>query len=212
MKHIKWIFFDLGYTLVNEDEAHNKRTLDAVEKINEKSICITSEDFMKGMINASKNYKKSPFYDFIKELGFDYKISYPKELEKPYEDSVNVLKELHKKYKIGIIANQSSGTLERIEKYGFTPYIDLCYSSTEKGLSKPDLQFFKSALEEAQVSPFNSCMIGDRLDNDIFPAKKLEMKTIRILQGFGSYQEPLNNDYCADITINSLSELLGIFA
>lgn len=211
MEYVKWLFFDLGYTLINEDEAHNKRILNAIEKMKEHGIFITSEDFIKGMINASQNYKSSPFFGFLEDLGFDYKIPYPKELETPYEDSISVLKELHKKYKIGIIANQSIGTLDRIEKYGFMPYIDLCYSSTEKGLSKPDLKFFKLALNEAGCVPTNAYMIGDRLDNDIFPAKKLGMKTIRILKGFGVYQQPINDYYCPDITINNLSELLSIF-
>lgn len=29
--NIKWLFFDLGYTLINEDEAHIKRINDCIE-------------------------------------------------------------------------------------------------------------------------------------------------------------------------------------
>ena len=32
--------------------------------------------------------------------------------------------------------------------------------------------------------PEQACMIGDRIDNDIVPAKELGMKTIRVKQGF----------------------------
>ena len=53
-------------------------------------------------------------------------------------------------------------------------------------------------------------MIGDRVDNDIVPAKKLGMKTVWIKQGFGALQEPLSQSEKADYTVNNLSELLGI--
>jgi hypothetical protein len=29
--NIKWLFFDLGYTLINEDDAHIKRINDRIE-------------------------------------------------------------------------------------------------------------------------------------------------------------------------------------
>ncbi len=53
-------------------------------------------------------------------------------------------------------------------------------------------------------------MIGDRLDNDIYPAKKLGFKTIWIRQGFGGFQKPISSDYQADIEIDNLHELLTI--
>ncbi len=50
-------------------------------------------------------------------------------------------------------------------------------------------------------------MIGDRLDNDIIPAKKLGMHTIWIRTGLAVCQpRELGNGY-ADITIQSLAEL-----
>jgi FMN phosphatase YigB (HAD superfamily) len=54
-------------------------------------------------------------------------------------------------------------------------------------------------------------MIGDRLDNDILPAKALGMKTVWIKQGFGALQKPLSKSEEADYTINNLAELLKIF-
>ena len=53
-------------------------------------------------------------------------------------------------------------------------------------------------------------MIGDRLDNDIFPAKKLGMKTIWIRQGFSIYQHPVSKEYEPDETVESLMELKNV--
>ena len=54
-------------------------------------------------------------------------------------------------------------------------------------------------------------MVGDRLDNDIYPAKKLGMKTVWIRQGFAVYQTPENKDYEADYAVDNLLELTNIF-
>ena len=54
-------------------------------------------------------------------------------------------------------------------------------------------------------------MIGDRLDNDIFPAKEIGFKTIWLRQGISCKQEPVTDDYVPDCEVSSFSELLDIF-
>lgn len=121
------------------------------------------------------------------------------------------MKQLHQSYKIGIIANQYLGTTERLKQYGLLPYIDLVVSSEEEGVKKPDLRIFRLALQRAGCSAEESYMIGDRLDNDIVPAKALGMKTIRILQGFGQYATVCFEEERPDHTIGSLNELIDMF-
>lgn len=209
IKNIDWLFFDLGYTLVNEDAAHKLRIENTVESMKSLGIKVTYDDIYNGMISASKQYK-SPFYSVMNHYGIERKEPYPKELEEPYSGSENLLKTLRDKYKIGIIANQSAGTEERLKKYGFSGYIDLCLSSAEIGVSKPDIRIFQMALEKCNCSPEKSVMIGDRLDNDIYPAKKMGMRTIWIKQGFGGVQMPISLEYEPDFSVNSLDELSKI--
>ena len=76
---------------------------------------------------------------------------------------------------------------------------------------KPDIRIFEYALDKANCTPQDACMIGDRLDNDILPAKSLGMKTVWIKQGFGALQKPLSKSEEPDHTINNLAELLKIF-
>ena len=75
---------------------------------------------------------------------------------------------------------------------------------------KPDPAIFRYALSVAGCAPEQALMIGDRLDNDIFPAKALGMKTLRITQGFGALQISQSPDYVPDFTVNSLMELLSL--
>ena len=62
-------------------------------------------------------------------------IRYRKELEEPIPEAVDLLSTLSKKYQIGVIADQSAGTEARLNQYGLDPFISLCFSSAEIGLT-----------------------------------------------------------------------------
>ena len=205
MKRIKWIFFDIGSTLVDETEAYNHRIRDAISGTD-----ITFEQFNEKRIYFAKQNLKGDL-EAIKYFGLT-KTPWHKEDEILYPDAERVLKYLcDKGYKIGVIANQSLGTAERLEKWGLGRYIDVVAASAELGFAKPDEKIFRYALKQAECTAENAVMVGDRLDNDIYPAKKLGMKTVWIRQGFAVYQTPENKDYEADYAVDNLLELTNIF-
>ena len=53
MKNIKWLFFDLGHTLVNEDVSQRKRIENAVSYLNSVSVSVTYEQFYHEVQNLS---------------------------------------------------------------------------------------------------------------------------------------------------------------
>lgn len=55
-----------------------------------------------------------------------------------------------------------------------------------------------------------SVMVGDRLDNDIVPAKALGMKTVWVKNGLTQYQDTVLGNGVADRQIRKLSDLLYI--
>ena len=83
-------------------------------------------------------------------------------------------------------------------------------SSAEMGISKPKKEIFTRALAMADCKPENAVMVGDRLDNDIRPAKELGMKTIRIRKGIAVYAKPSCEAEVPDDTVDSLSEIISI--
>ena len=87
--------------------------------------------------------------------------------ERLYADARSCLEALSMRYKIGIIANQLSGTRQRLAQHGILPYIDLVVASAEEGVSKPDKRIFEIALERSSCNPGQAVMIGDRVDNDV---------------------------------------------
>jgi len=50
-------------------------------------------------------------------------------------------------------------------------------------------------------------MVGDRIDNDIGPAKSQGWNTIRVRQGFSRFQRPRGPGEVPDMTIEKIGEL-----
>ena len=156
---------------------------------------LTYKQIYKYAMSFYKENKKGDL-EVARQLG----VKLPKwesQYERLYTDTKDCLKKLSRIYKIGVIANQSLGTSERLENLGVRKYLDLIIASAEEGVSKPDRRIFEIAF-----------MIGDRIDNDIVPAKQLGMKTIWVKQGFGSLWNITDESEKADMEINNLSDVL----
>ena len=66
-------------------------------------------------------------------------------------------------------------------------------------------------MEMAGSTPESSVMIGDRLDNDIYPAIRLGMMTVWIRQGMAVYHQLDETKGKPDHIIDSLAELMEIY-
>ena len=202
-KNITWLFFDVGSTLIDEQFAYKHRLQDIAKAANTtyQKVYDTAMDFYR--------QNKKGDLETAKQLG----VPLPKwhtEDEILYPDAAQCLKILSQKYKIGIIANQELGTKERLQQQGILQYIDLVIASAEEGIAKPDEKIFKIALERAACKSDNAIMIGDRIDNDIIPAKKLGFQTIWIKQGFGQYWNITKEEETPDCIVQNLTELCDI--
>lgn len=201
---IKWIFFDVGSTLIDETKAYDHRVREMIAGTN-----ITFKEFDDIRIALSQKGLDGNSAA-IKHLELT-KTPWHSEDEVPYLDAHATLSALvDKGYRLGIIANQKPGTSERLEAWGLRQYFDIIAASAEIGHAKPDKKIFEKAFELAGCTAEESVMVGDRLDNDIFPAKELGMKTIWIRNGLSKYQDERFSKDRADFKINSLSEILNI--
>ena len=200
-----WLFFDVGSTLVDETRAYEHRIRDAIEGTD-----VTFEQFSE----KREYFARQNLRGDLEAINFFGLKTTPwhHEDEVLYPDTVRVLEYLHDKgYNIGVIANQSPGTEERLRGWGLMKYISVVAASAELGVSKPDKRIFRYALETAGCSAGNAFMIGDRLDNDIYPAMEMGMKTVWVRQGFSVYQQLDETKAPPDHIIDSLSEMMDIF-
>lgn len=195
--NIMWLFFDVGSTLVDESRANAHRLLDAI-----KGTELSYEQAYARAVRLAKEKHAHP----LKARGLPL-TPWHSEDETVYPEAEGCLAALRGSYKLGIIANQAPGTAERMREYGLSPYLDLIVASAEMGLEKPDLRIFQAALARAACRPEHAAMIGDRIDNDIVPAKRLGMTAIWIRQGFGGMAENLTEEETPDYTVHDLREL-----
>lgn len=203
MKPAKWLFFDIGSTLIDETEALAHRIRDTSE-----GSGVSVEAFTR---TAEAYYAQG--LDGYKAALCEYhlsKASWRPEDELPFCDAASTLHALKERgYRLGIVANQLPGTKQRLRQWRILPYFDVIAASDECGFSKPDPGIFLFALREAGCEPADAVMIGDRVDNDLIPAKALGMQTVRILSGpFSVSPSP---EGAADATVLSLSALLDLF-
>ena len=216
---VRWLFFDLGNTLISEEAATELRMGQLVDCFARHGRRCSVEDVRSALQQASAEFAPRLITAAIAKLTDHPELRqsvmadarYPKELEAPYDDTEETLRTLSSRYRIGVIANQSAGTEERLTNWGLMPFVSICLASAELGLEKPDSAIFRLALSRAKCTPAEAVMIGDRLDNDIRPARLQGWRTIRILRGFARFQLPRDEFDEADATVKSLSELLPLF-
>lgn len=206
----KTLFFDVGYTLVDEGAVWERRCEEQAATEEAKRLGLSAEAIYKEIENAS--LARLPQYrTVINKFHFQTVAPYRHELEVLYCDALDVLKMLSGKYKLGVIANQTDGLRERLEHFGILQYFTHVISSWDVQVMKPDARIYEYALKIANCLPNEAVMIGDRIDNDIAPAKSVGMGTVWVKQGFGRLQTPLSEKDAPDYTIDHLSELLHIF-
>ncbi len=203
MEDIQWLFFDVGSTLVDESAAHENRMRKAAEMAN-----VTYEYVYQTAMAFYRENKKGDL-ETMRLLNVK-KPQWCFDDEVLYSDTEECLKRLSKNYKIGVIANQSLGTVSRLENFGIKKYIDLVIASAEEGVAKPDKRIFELALERAGCRPEQAVMIGDRIDNDIIPAKEIGMHTIWVKQGFWKYWNITCEEEKAEYTVNHLTEICNM--
>ena len=209
---IDWLFFDIGSTLVEEKQALDDFVNRCVEKLVQVGIKVSYADYHDQLLRIAvqggdpiheawscfaPNHLKRPSW------------SWSHDKERLFPEVRLVLKTLGERYRLGIIANQGKGLLDRLERFGILDNFEIIINSTDIGFSKPDLRIFQVALEKANIEPSKAVYVGDRVDNDMVPAKKLGMRTIRLRQGLGQYGSE-DATFPSDWQVSNVQELLQV--
>ena len=110
-------------------------------------------------------------------------------------------------YKLAVITNWSTVTgNEVVDSFDLRKYFDLIVISEDVGGEKSTTLPFKVALEKLGLKPEEVVMVGDRDDEDIFGAKLLGIKAVKIYGSHRVFGETRKADY----EINDLIELKEI--
>ena len=188
---IKWIFFDVGNVIFNDDP-----TMAMIYERLYRAILASGQDIPFEALLAERedlilNHHDGRHYNtlgrrYLGEEGWTrVRGTIDRELQANYfrynlpmlgiED---VLEKLSSSYRLGIAANQVSACRQALEQTGLISYFGVIGLSAQMGLSKPSLEFYRHLLGEAGCRPSEAIMVGDRIDFDVRPAKEVGMWTI----------------------------------
>ena len=197
-----WIFFDMGSTLIDESLAYETRTRAMLEGTGiAYEAYLAKRDELGGFLDD----EAIAFFGLVKA-------PWPKDAERPFPDALPALDALRDAgFRLGVIANQSPGSEDRLRRWGLLDRFEVVAASAELGMAKPDPKIFLWALERAGCVPEEAVMVGDRPDNDVGPAKRLGMATVRILRGSASRFVPASPEEEADYTVRDLTEIPELF-
>jgi putative hydrolase of the HAD superfamily len=109
--------------------------------------------------------------------------------------------------RLGIVANQPQAALERLARAGIGELFGHQGLSGLTGFGKPDPRAFRTAAEVLGVDPAGCVMVGDRIDNDIAPAKALGMAAILLRSGRHRRQRPRSPAEEPDAVVTDVLEL-----
>lgn len=180
---IKAIIFDLFGTLTNGKGNPEKKIIKVFNLKHNyfyvvKFVCGTCfkdwDSYLGAIINGlnlpnTRETKKTLLNIFKQEFA----------KERINQEMVNQIKFLKsKKIKLGILSNIPNPIYDIIRKNNIQNYFDEILYSFNKGLIKPDPDFFDLMLSQLGVKCDETIMIGNSISSDIKPAKELGMNTI----------------------------------
>ena len=203
--------FDIGETLIDETRIWS-RWADRLEVPR-----LTFMGVLGGMAGQGRSHREvfeffRPGFDLQGELerwraddpdglrsGFDADDLYP-----DVRPTFSRLREMGKR--VVIAGNQPSAARESLEAMNLGA--DSILISAELGSEKPSASFFDTVVEAVGFQAGNILYLGDRLDNDVLPAKSSGMRAVLVRRGpWGYLQAEWPQAVEADAIINSLAEL-----
>jgi putative hydrolase of the HAD superfamily len=107
--------------------------------------------------------------------------------------------------KLGLAANQPLRTIAELDRQGIGHVFSHREVSAIHGYRKPDVRLFLRACEELEVTPGECVMVGDRIDNDIAPAKLLGMRAVLLRTGRHIAQQPRAADELPDVEVRDVA-------
>jgi HAD superfamily hydrolase (TIGR01509 family) len=187
---IRWVFFDVGNVIMNDDpvmaflyvELH--RALEAAGKdlpfpalLAEREADITVRGpghwYRLGEKYLGTDGLHALMHHCAAQIRSDY-MAYHNILPGMAE----ALERLSGEFSLGLLANQMRESVNALSACGLRRHFRVLALSELVEFKKPDQAIFEWALREAGCAPNEAVMVGDRIDNDIVPARRAGMWTV----------------------------------
>ena len=201
LSNIKHIFFDLDHTLW-DFETNSKKTYEFI--FSKHNMAVDIDEFIAIYAPINHNYwklyreekvtqkalKYARLKDSFDALNFKITDDLIHLLAKQYLDNLSnyntlfegtmeLLDYLKPRYELHIITNGFSEIQEaKLKNSGIFSYFNQLITSEFVAVKKPNPKIFFYALQKANAYTYESVMIGDNLEADIFGAQNIGLATI----------------------------------
>jgi HAD superfamily hydrolase (TIGR01549 family) len=102
-------------------------------------------------------------------------------LAKPYDETIKVLEELKKKFKLVLLSNTDCFSVNKVlDKFDMRKYFDLLILSYKIGAIKTDPICYKTIFKHFNATSEECASIGDSLFSDIVAAQEAQVEAVLI--------------------------------
>jgi HAD superfamily hydrolase (TIGR01549 family) len=205
---IKAVIFDVGETLI--DESRMWRGWAAYLKVPEANFIAALNDVIargEPLRNVFGHFCAS--FDLTaarreRAAAGDTDMFDARDLYPDAEPCLHALRTLG--YRVGIAGNQPKGAVAALDALNLSA--DFIAVSGTLGVTKPSAAFFEKVADISGVAAREIAYVGDRLDNDILPARAAGMATIFLFRGpWAKVQARSPEAALASARLSSLTEI-----
>lgn len=147
--------------------------------------------------------KFADHFRFALEPGEMHAISQAVGAWRPFRDTVDALRSLGRRYRLGIISNIDDDLFEQTAVH-LPVAFDAVVTSEQARCYKPDPRIFRLALERLDARPAEVLHAGQWLEGDILPARSLGLATAWVRR---SRRSPASSD-APDLQVPDLKSLV----
>jgi HAD superfamily hydrolase (TIGR01549 family) len=200
---ITTVLLDAGGVILDESEHEAARAEIITEILSDIVPGYTTDTYHSDVLEALNCYSPRIYqYVFWKRTKSDRTLFdklYDLHLEKwrrkrpPIKLSAGIekeIKEISPHFKIGIAGQYGREIIDLLERHHLLEHFTYHLTQDDFSITKPDPRYLEQITQAMGVEPRECILVGDRIDNDIVPAKQLGMKTILVRVGLHRYQQP----------------------
>lgn len=223
MARVSAVIFDLDNVLFNEQDYINAAYRNIAVFLSKHYRLSEEQVYQKLLSDLQKKTSLYPhlFDDLLADLGLDRAIL-PEILKiyanttiklELYPEAEHLLNALQKQeIKLGLVTNGNvEAQRNKVRLLGIEKYFSTIIYARELGKEneKPNPEVYRITLEASRSKPEETICVGDNPYTDFLGAKKLGIRTVRLLSGeFKSVR--LSEEYEADLAVRNLEEFSTI--
>ncbi|MFH1312342.1 MAG: HAD family hydrolase [Candidatus Eisenbacteria bacterium] len=110
-------------------------------------------------------------------------------------------------FDIGIAGQYGKDMLDLLETESLLRFFRYRFTQDDFAITKPDPRYLEQIAEACGVDPRQCIMVGDRVDNDVIPAKQVGMGTVLVRVGLHELQQPRTPFEIPDMEITGITGL-----